>query len=109
MQNNSVIAEEQAFSFACKLTTPELQQHKKTVLAVLQKQVLERKELENGFSYKFTGTNEMIDTMATFIKTERLCCDFFSFHLSITSDGWIWLELTGPKGVKEFIQAELQF
>ena len=92
---------------SCKLTSLELQQRKKTVLAELRQQVIEKKELVDGIAYKFQGTDEMIDSLATFIKTERQCCDFFDFTLSVKSDNSIWLELTGPKGAKEFIKAEL--
>ncbi|HYG37865.1 MAG TPA: hypothetical protein VD908_04565 [Cytophagales bacterium] len=93
----------------CKLTTPELQKRKRTVIAELKKEVIEKKELENGFAYKFFGSDVHIDTLTEFIKTERLCCGFFNFNLSIKNDGFIWLELTGPKGIKEFIQNEIDF
>lgn len=93
----------------CKLTSPELRERKATVLANLKKQVIERKELPNGFSYKFTGTDGMVDELATFIKTERQCCDFFEFGLSIKGDASaVWLTITGEKGVKDFIKTELE-
>lgn len=45
-----------------------------------------------------------------FIKTERECCDFFIFGLSVSGDKiQIWLELTGAAGAKDFITAELGF
>ena len=108
MKTRDLIPEQQGTSFTCKLTTPELQQRKKTVISELQQQLLETKELENGFAYKFKGTDEMIDQLATFVKTERLCCDFFNYRISVTDNEVIWLELTGPKGVKDFIKVELQ-
>ncbi len=108
MKTKDSILQNQETSFVCKLTTPELQQRKKTVIALLKKQVLETKELANGFAYKFEGTDEMIDLLASFVKTERLCCDFFNYTVSVTSDEIVWLELTGPKGVKDFIKVELE-
>lgn len=94
----------------CKLTTPELQQRKKTVVAELKKLVVEKKELENGYKYTFEGSDKMLDLLNSFIKTERLCCDFFVFTLTASSDTkFAWLELTGPEGVKEFIQFEIEF
>jgi len=94
----------------CKLTTRELQQRKKTVVAELKNVLLEKIELENGFSYKFNGSDEMLDILNSFIKTERLCCDFFVFNLKISShDSFAWLELTGPEGVKKFIKCEIEF
>jgi hypothetical protein len=94
---------------SCKLTTPELRQRKETVIKSLKTQILEKKELENGFTYKFTGTDKMVDELAEFVKTERACCDFFVFNLSISGDkSEAWLEITGPKGAKDFIRTELE-
>ena len=93
----------------CKLTSPELQKRKATVLADLRRQVLEKKELANGYAFKFKGTDAVIDQLHEFIKTERQCCGFFTFNLSIAGDqGAIWLELTGDDGVKDFIKMELE-
>ena len=92
----------------CKLTTPELRERKATVIASLKKQMLGKKELKNGFAYKFNGSDTMVDELATFVKTERACCDFFIFNLSISGDkSEAWLEITGPKGAKDFIKTEL--
>ena len=92
----------------CKFTSPELRQRKETVIASLKKQVLQKKELQNGFAYKFNGSDTMVDELATFIKTERMCCDFFIFNLSFSGDkSEAWLEITGPKGAKDFIKTEL--
>lgn len=95
---------------SCKLTTPELQQHKATVVAELKKLMLEKVELDNGFRYKFDGSDKMLDLLNSFIKTERLCCDFFTFTLTASNDkNFTWLELTGPEGVKELIKHEIEF
>jgi len=92
----------------CKLTTPELRERKATVIASLKKLMLEKKELKNGFAYKFNGSDTMVDELTTFVKTERACCDFFIFNLSISGDkSEAWLEITGPKGAKDFIKTEL--
>jgi hypothetical protein len=54
-------------------------------------------------------TDGMVDELASFVRTERICCDFFIFNLSISGDNsQVWLEITGPKGAKEFIKAELE-
>jgi hypothetical protein len=94
----------------CKLTTPELQQRKKTVIAELKNQVLEKIETENGFKYRFEGSDKTLDLLSSFIKTERLCCDFFVFTLTASSDiKFTWLELSGPEGTKDFITHEIDF
>ena len=68
---------------SCKLTTPEMQKRKETVLASLKSQMTEKKELKYGYVFKFPGTDKMLDELTEFIKTERECCDFFTFNLSI--------------------------
>jgi hypothetical protein len=94
----------------CKLTTPELQQRKKTVIAELKGHVLEKWETAGGFKYKFEGSDKMLDLLNSFIKTERLCCDFFVFNLTASSDTkFTWLELSGPEGTKDFIKHEIDF
>lgn len=94
---------------SCKLMTPELQNRKETVLASLRKKVTQKKELENGYAFKFNGSDEMIDELTDFVKTERHCCDFFTFNLSISGDtSFLWFEITGPKEAKEFITTELE-
>jgi hypothetical protein len=93
----------------CSLMTPELENRKETVLAVLRKQVLDKKELDNGYAFKFNGSDGMIDTLVEFAKSERHCCDFFSFNLAITGDtSSVWFNITGPKAAKEFIKTELE-
>jgi hypothetical protein len=93
---------------ACKLTSAELQERKATVLASLREKVIEKRELRDGYAFKFPGSDEVLDELTEFIKTERECCDFFTFNLSISGDkGEAWLELTGAKGAKDFIATEL--
>lgn len=97
-------------SLSCKLTSPEMQKRKATVIASLKKQVIEKKELANGYSYKFKGTDSLVNELADFIKTERLCCDFFDFELKIAGDlTSAWLSITGAEGAKDFIKTELEF
>jgi hypothetical protein len=90
---------------ACKLTTPELRERKATVIANLKKQILLTRELKNGFAYKFPGSDPIVDELVTFVKTERVCCDFFNFDLSISGNkSEAWLKITGPRGAKDFIK-----
>ena len=93
-------------SFTCKLTTPELQKRKATVIAELKARVLTRKELSNGFGYEFNGSDEILDKLNDFIKTERMCCDFFTFQLTVEEDKAL-LNITGPQGAKEFLKEEI--
>jgi hypothetical protein len=95
---------------SCKLATPELQKRKQTVIASLRRQIIERKELPDGFAFKFRGTDQMLDELVGFIKTERECCDFFTFQLNVSGNkSDAWLELKGPAGAKDFVVSELGF
>jgi len=75
---NNMIAETK--SLTCKLTTRELQERKRTVIADLKAALLERVEIANGMRYKFPGADRDIEKLVSFIKTERMCCGFFHFH-----------------------------
>jgi hypothetical protein len=93
---------------ACKMTTEALRKRKETVLLSLKNKITGKKELENGYAFKFSGSDATIDELIEFIKTERECCDFFTFNLSISGNkSEAWLELTGAKGAKGFICSEL--
>jgi hypothetical protein len=71
---------------SCKLTTPDFRERKATIIASLKKQLIEKKEIENGYAYKFKGTDEVLDELSSFIKTERVCCDFFVYGISVSGE-----------------------
>lgn len=97
-------------NISCKLTSPALRQRKATVIATLKSLVVEKLEVSNGFKYIFNGSDELLDLLNDFIKTERLCCDFFIFNLYVSNtESPVWLELSGPEGAKAFITNELDF
>ena len=109
-KSSNRIANNKKTEFTCKLTTAEMNKRIETVVKSLKKQVIEKKELSNGYAYKFKGDDKVIDELAEFIKTERVCCDFFDFSLSVDGNAsFSWLSITGPKGVKKFISGELGF
>ncbi|MDF2191312.1 hypothetical protein [Paraflavitalea sp. CAU 1676] len=94
---------------SCKLTSLELRKRKEQVMASLKKKVLSRQELANGYMYKFEGSDNTLDELLSFIKTERLCCDFFDFKLDVAGDGTeAWLTIVGPEGAKIFIDTEME-
>lgn len=93
---------------SCKLTSQELRKRKEEVISKVKKQVLDKKELSDGYTYKFKGTDEMLDMLTAFVKSERQCCDFFNFTMKVNSDSFVWLDITGQEGVKEFIETELE-
>jgi hypothetical protein len=90
----------------CKLTTSQLQKRKATVIADLKAHVLSRRELDSGYSYKFEATDDILDKLNMFIKTERLCCSFFTFQLTVNESNAI-LNITGPAEAKELLKLEV--
>lgn len=113
MKNNCFNADsscDELGSLSCNLTSPELRERKQTVLESLKCQIVEKKELPNGFSFLFPGNDAVLDELIEFVKTERECCPFLTFELSVSGDkSKIWLSLTGPDGIKDFITDELGF
>ena len=93
-------------SVSCKLTTPEFQRRKATVIAELKALIMAKKELPNGYSYEFEGTDSLLDKLNTFIKAERMCCDFFTFQLTV-QDTKTFLAITGSEAAKQFLQKEI--
>lgn len=108
-KNQKTIArmKEDKKAFACKLSSPELQKRKATVIAQLKSIIVEKVELSNGFSYKFKNTDATIDLLANFIKTERECCDFFNFNMFVSRDQYILMDISGAEGIKTFIHDEI--
>ncbi len=96
-------------TISCKLTSTELQKRKAEVIALLKGNILFRKELSNGYQYTFKGSDVILDQVITFIKTERQCCNFFTFKLSIKDEqSNVILSITGRNGAKEFINTEME-
>ena len=94
-------------TLVCKLTTKELQVRKKTAVAQLKKLLVAKSETEEGYSFKFPGSDDMLDLLNDFVKTERMCCNFFAFKIVVDGE-FAWLELSGPSGTKDFIREELE-
>lgn len=92
----------------CKLTTPELQKRRTTVIAELKQFVQRKEEILDGLLFTFPSEDKILDKLIDFIKSERLCCDFFSFRLEVVNERAM-LAITGPKGTPEFLEHEVGF
>lgn len=87
---------------ACALNSEELYRRKATVIADLKTRMLNRLEIDNGYSYVFTDDDGTLDKLIEFVKAERKCCPFFIFNIGI-SESVITLTVTGPTGAKQFL------
>ena len=91
---------------ACSLKDPEFQQRRADLLRTFQGALLETKELDHGYAYRFPSSANWIAELAQLITFERECCPFLRFQLRLEpANGPLWLELTGPEGTKEFLQS----
>ncbi len=89
---------------ACNLTDPEFQRRRADLLKTFQGSLLQKKELADGYAYRFPVDGSWIIELARLITFERECCPFLKFNLRIEpANGPVWLELTGPEGTKDFL------
>ena len=106
MHPNSSIMEKPQQTLVCKLTTPELQKRRATVIRDLISLLRDKKGISNGYRYSFNSDDKTLDKLLHFIKTERMCCDFFQFTIAIDGPE-ATLEISGPEGAREFLDHEV--
>jgi hypothetical protein len=88
---------------ACSLMPAELHERRRGLLAKVRAAVSDVTESENGFSYKFPLSGEVLADATNLIQLEHQCCPFLTFKLTIEAGtDEALLELTGPPGTKEF-------
>jgi len=96
----------EAFPIACSLDDAGLVTRLESLRENLFAGVLERQELKGSYAFRFPGDGDSGAKIAEFVASERQCCTFFRFELTFEPGlGPIWLKLTGPDGVKDFIEA----
>lgn len=89
---------------ACTLDPAALKAGQQDLLGGLLRRAVERLELPNGYRVRFAPDAGTLMEIANVIETERQCCRFLTFRLSVEADaGPIWLEVDGPVGAKEFL------
>ena len=92
---------------ACRLTDAELQERRTRVLNQAAKAVLEVKDREDGYAYRFAPDDETLERLFHIVNLERKCCPFLTLRVTVEpGDGPVWLEMSGPEGTKDFL-AEL--
>jgi hypothetical protein len=68
--------------------------------------VEEVQPLPDGYRFRFPP--EALDSLARFVANERRCCPFLAFAIEVSpANGPVFLQLTGPEGTGEFLEAEL--
>ena len=93
---------------ACLLPNHEQAKRREKIANDIFNEAEKIRELRDGFSFRYPGTNEWISTLSEFIMFERNCCPFFTFELLFASNtGPVYLHIRGSKHAKEFIKKGL--
>lgn len=88
------------------LSPNERRSHQALIGRLFGPLLLETRELENGYAYRFDG--EQYQHVTEFITHERLCCPFLTFTVTVAPErGPLWLHLTASGDVKPFLKEEL--
>ena len=92
---------------ACTLSEDALRVRKES-LARIAAQSMKITKVEHGFRLEFAAESDALTNIIAVIDAERQCCRFLRFALTIEPNlGPISLELTGPSGTQEFLEAML--
>lgn len=60
----------------------------------------------DGLAFRFSA--DEYDVVTQFVARERRCCPFVRLTVEVSPDqGLLWLGMTGPEGVTDFLRAEL--
>jgi hypothetical protein len=77
------------------------------LVETFRRAIEDRRELPDGYAFQMDtrqiGTGQLVE----WVEFEQQCCPFFRFELRWDREnGSVWLHLTEPEGVKEFILDE---
>jgi hypothetical protein len=93
---------------ACSLTPDALRVRREGLLADLLRRAEERQLTDDGMRLRFAANGQTLAAIATAVDSERLCCRFLRFGITVEPDGGpMLLELTRPPGTREFLAALL--
>jgi hypothetical protein len=77
------------------------------LVEALRRAIGERCELPDGYAFQMDTAQISTGQLVEWVELERQCCPFFGFEVYWErKNGPVWLRLTGPEGVKEFILDE---
>ena len=95
----------QELPIVCALTPDEIEDKRTTLLPDLVAQAVERIPLPDGFRWRFEASDAVLSAAAVTMNTERQCCRFLRFVLTVEpDDGAFWLDITGAQGTVAFLE-----
>jgi hypothetical protein len=91
---------------ACSLSQEALASRRRGLLTDLLARADAHDELDSGHRLSFLASDDTLTLIARTVAAERHCCQFLRFQLTVEPGGGpVTLELTGPKGTREFLAA----
>lgn len=94
---------------ACTLNDAEFREREQMILQKLRQAALERREIPDGYAFRFASADDLFKEIVEMIILERKCCPFLEFKITLAAAGGdIRLEITGAQAAKEFIAATFQ-
>ena len=116
LMSDNATAQQQATApprgFTCNINgiPSEKRAHYRQLVEAFLHAITERRELPDGYSFRVDNEHLTADQLVEWVNLERQCCPFFGFEiLWEPENGPVWLQLTGPQGVKDFIIGEFGF
>jgi hypothetical protein len=93
----------------CTLSPETIRTRREALLPGLLARVEASEPLENGYRLRFRPESDILGSILNTVDAERQCCRFLRFQLTVEPDGGpVSLELTGPRGTREFLDALLE-
>jgi hypothetical protein len=90
---------------ACTLTPNDLRDRRADLLPALLERADSHEPLADGYRIRFKPGEDVLAAIAQTIEAERHCCRFLRFVVTVEADeGPILLEVTGPRGTREFLE-----
>ena len=88
----------------CTLGADDLRARRADLLTGLAARAIARETLDSGMRFRFDASSETLSQLLRVIDSERQCCRFLHFELTVTPNlGPIALSVTGPVGTREFL------
>jgi hypothetical protein len=89
---------------ACTLTPGDLRRRASELLPALVTRAESYERLDEGLRLRFAASSETLQAITRVLDTERQCCQFFRFQLTIEPGlGPMVLDVQGPAGTAEFL------
>ena len=98
-----------AAAFTCNINGIPSQERARygQLVEALRQAIEERRELPDGYAFQMDTRQINTAQLVAWVELERQCCPFFGFEVRWDrQNGSVWLHLTGPEGVKDFILDE---